>query len=109
MVVVDLPFEPVIQYSFASVYCAANSISEITGMPACFNVFIKGAWLGMPGLLTTKAACMILCSVCCCSSKSISSSCKALRYPSPIRSEEHTSELQSRENLVCRLLLEKKK
>src|SRR5215475_16105773 len=31
---------------------------------------------------------------------------------SPIRrarSEEHTSELQSRENLVCRLLLEKKK
>src|SRR5690606_39922384 len=28
---------------------------------------------------------------------------------SPARSEEHTSELQSRENLVCRLLLEKKK
>src|SRR6202044_359961 len=27
----------------------------------------------------------------------------------PKRSEEHTSELQSRENLVCRLLLEKKK
>src|SRR5690606_41009022 len=27
--------------------------------------------------------------------------------PAP-RSEEHTSELQSRENLVCRLLLEKK-
>src|SRR5690606_41185297 len=56
--------------------------------------------------------------------------CKALRHPAPIpgqvfadaieldaptitviaeqhRSEEHTSELQSRENLVCRLLLEK--
>src|SRR6266702_5899132 len=28
---------------------------------------------------------------------------------SPIRSEEHTSELQSRGHLVCRLLLEKKK
>src|SRR5690606_13205498 len=28
---------------------------------------------------------------------------------SALRSEEHTSELQSRENLVCRLLLEKKK
>src|SRR5690606_40868440 len=27
---------------------------------------------------------------------------------STLRSEEHTSELQSRENLVCRLLLEKK-
>src|SRR3712207_6922424 len=30
--------------------------------------------------------------------------------PGPeVRSEEHTSELQSRQNLVCRLLLEKKK
>src|SRR5436309_4995474 len=29
--------------------------------------------------------------------------------PSSERSEEHTSELQSRENLVCRLLLEKQK
>src|SRR5690606_15897935 len=29
--------------------------------------------------------------------------------PSWARSEEHTSELQSRENLVCRLLLQKKK
>src|SRR5690606_39738652 len=43
---------------------------------------------------------------------------RALRIVSPVdahtlvkqsRSEEHTSELQSRENLVCRLLLEKKK
>src|SRR5690606_41565177 len=43
----------------------------------------------------------------------------AARVPDPVllgrcvpargRSEEHTSELQSRENLVCRLLLEKKK
>src|SRR5690606_42102184 len=35
-----------------------------------------------------------------------------LRIKSPLLcqlSEEHTSELQSRENLVCRLLLEKKK
>src|SRR3712207_3942544 len=30
-------------------------------------------------------------------------------FPMPIRSEEHTSELQSRQYLVCRLLLEKKK
>src|SRR2546430_9991319 len=29
--------------------------------------------------------------------------------PSTTRSEEHTSELQSQSNLVCRLLLEKKK
>src|SRR5690606_39888327 len=32
----------------------------------------------------------------------------AARGSTVIRSEEHTSELQSRENLVCRLLLEKK-
>src|SRR5690606_39873432 len=33
----------------------------------------------------------------------------ACRRRARVRSEEHTSELQSRENLVCRLLLEKKK
>src|SRR3989442_7741610 len=32
-----------------------------------------------------------------------------LYYKSQLRSEEHTSELQSRPHLVCRLLLEKKK
>src|SRR5690349_24989682 len=32
-----------------------------------------------------------------------------LRSGAPNRSEEHTSELQSRRDLVCRLLLEKKK
>src|SRR5688572_32135101 len=31
------------------------------------------------------------------------------RQPRWVRSEEHTSELQSQSNLVCRLLLEKKK
>src|SRR2546427_7919301 len=31
------------------------------------------------------------------------------RPDSAVRSEEHTSELQSQSNLVCRLLLEKKK
>src|SRR5436309_9917936 len=35
--------------------------------------------------------------------------CRAGNALRPPRSEEHTSELQSRENLVCRLLLEKKK
>src|SRR3989442_9965565 len=33
----------------------------------------------------------------------------ASRRTHPARSEEHTSELQSRPHLVCRLLLEKKK
>src|SRR5437016_9687469 len=41
-----------------------------------------------------------------CPTNPILSSCRATRKP---RSEEHTSELQSLTNLVCRLLLEKKK
>src|SRR3712207_7958716 len=36
-------------------------------------------------------------------------SCSAAGRPRVKRSEEHTSELQSRQYLVCRLLLEKKK
>src|SRR3712207_8297695 len=35
--------------------------------------------------------------------------CWTATPPSDTRSEEHTSELQSRQYLVCRLLLEKKK
>src|SRR3712207_8341586 len=38
-----------------------------------------------------------------------SSSFSGTKVWSPARSEEHTSELQSRQYLVCRLLLEKKK
>src|SRR2546430_5469720 len=34
---------------------------------------------------------------------------RGVRGEHPPRSEEHTSELQSQSNLVCRLLLEKKK
>src|SRR5438270_12032837 len=41
-----------------------------------------------------------------CTDPGATSSCS--RKP-PSRSEEHTSELQSQSNLVCRLLLEKKK
>src|SRR2546430_10837681 len=35
--------------------------------------------------------------------------CRSSQLERGIRSEEHTSELQSQSNLVCRLLLEKKK
>src|SRR2546425_2077012 len=39
----------------------------------------------------------------------IDTGCLTQRYGGKIRSEEHTSELQSLAYLVCRLLLEKKK
>src|SRR2546430_7841533 len=45
---------------------------------------------------------VVASSASACSSRSMASTA----YP---RSEEHTSELQSQSNLVCRLLLEKKK
>src|SRR2546430_4508106 len=38
----------------------------------------------------------------------VKQSCQARSASSGFRSEEHTSELQSQSNLVCRLLLEKK-
>src|SRR5436309_9435999 len=49
---------------------------------------------------------------CCCSSSAVRNHSISVDFPAPsrpekVRSEEHTSELQSRENLVCRLLLEK--
>src|SRR5256884_3062694 len=48
---------------------------------------------------------------CCCSGKQAirnTTFAKCIRETSSSRSEEHTSELQSRLHLVCRLLLEKK-
>src|SRR2546428_9208681 len=47
-------------------------------------------------------------SLCRATITRISSGCSFLGQPG-WRSEEHTSELQSRSDLVCRLLLEKKK
>src|SRR5699024_12567581 len=46
-----------------------------------------------------------VCTACCVSWACRLTSCSGI----PPRSEEHTSELQSRFDLVCRLLLEKKK
>src|SRR5438132_13984476 len=45
---------------------------------------------------------------CACASRAISSSSCPTAGPITNRSEEHTSELQSHSDLVCRLLLEKK-
>src|SRR2546427_7386562 len=46
---------------------------------------------------------------CASRQKSMPTASLASVNSSPARSEEHTSELQSQSNLVCRLLLEKKK
>src|SRR2546430_4526092 len=65
-----------------------------------------GTTLGPPPLNRKDHPCASSCS------DSWPFSASQARRPSPprqTRSEEHTSELQSQSNLVCRLLLEKKK
>src|SRR2546430_6479272 len=64
----------------------------------------------LPGLLISSRAMhpqsvMFSCSI----PNSPASISRAPQRSSRERSEEHTSELQSQSNLVCRLLLEKKK
>src|SRR5690606_40045306 len=62
----------------------------------------------IPATSATPAATPALASTCPASRRSpfaTTAAVAAFRW----RSEEHTSELQSRQNLVCRLLLEKKK
>src|SRR5699024_12718206 len=71
-------------------------------------ILLAPAWVSMSALCadstllgsrrtTPPATSRETCTPCSCSS------------PATTRSEEHTSELQSRFDLVCRLLLEKKK
>src|SRR3989442_2759640 len=54
---------------------------------------------------TLFRSCSALIGCTACARRSVA----AAASESPRRSEEHTSELQSRPHLVCRLLLEKKK
>src|SRR5438874_6258094 len=57
-------------------------------------------------LLDTSDACAVVATV---GTTSTTSSDPVAEVAARKRSEEHTSELQSRRDLVCRLLLEKKK
>src|SRR2546422_8390866 len=72
------------------------------------SVAARPAWGRVARAFTTGVARAIACSA---SRRSAAASASAFRYmgTAPARSEEHTSELQSRLHLVCRLLLEKKK
>src|SRR5436309_7653614 len=78
---------PIIETMFIRPACVR--VSSVTSLMKPINVSPRNAPIKM--LLSGNVA---------------SSSCTAWMF---FRSEEHTSELQSRENLVCRLLLEKKK
>src|SRR3712207_8323517 len=64
------------------------------------------AWIYLPA--GVRLLCTLLFGAYGAIGLTIASVCAAVFYFFP-RSEEHTSELQSRQYLVCRLLLEKKK
>src|SRR5690349_24082702 len=75
-------------------------------------------YAGFDGLCVSQAVCRIAGSVEAvagnprypfCRTAGIARRTRARPQPFADRSEEHTSELQSRRDLVCRLLLEKKK
>src|SRR6266403_3793003 len=72
----------------------------ITSIPA-FSATAAAASLRIPSCIHTTGAPIAIAS------STIEGASRAGRKTS--RSEEHTSELQSRRDLVCRLLLEKKK
>src|SRR5207253_3839367 len=59
--------------------------------------------------LKTRAGPRCVVGVCCVTLTTEPSGASEPRRTTRPRSEEHTSELQSRGHLVCRLLLEKKK
>src|SRR5690349_22808328 len=62
---------------------------------------------GMAGPALRRSECEIETPVGCVTDARVAH--RRLRSDRAARSEEHTSELQSRRDLVCRLLLEKKK
>src|SRR2546429_7508870 len=104
-----------------SVFCAATLSSALNFTVTTIDLRAKGmtlprlpltvwAWfinaiLGMLVFSILLAACLCLLSDRFFSTHFFS----AVDFPASPRSEEHTSELQSRLHLVCRLLLEKKK
>src|SRR5699024_10179188 len=104
-----------------------NKASVMMGTPANKDIF-KGAGLGTPELETASANDIVIVIDTDDESKveevdeavetelaggggsdDSQKSSEAHNWKRALRSEEHTSELQSRFDLVCRLLLEKKK
>src|SRR3712207_7616715 len=76
---------------------------------------VPASWVDTSGAEPAVASSTLLASLVAASSSRSRVKSSALpryafrRRPLCLRSEEHTSELQSRQYLVCRLLLEKKK
>src|SRR5207253_9344709 len=78
-----------------------------------WRVCCCGHWHTCAAPRTSSSSCtaqeaLRSCTLHCSHAKTFGWSCRRNRWRCSARSEEHTSELQSRGHLVCRLLLEKK-
>src|SRR5206468_5443931 len=99
--------------------CAAANASSTVSTPSCApsGAITRMGLMRICRLTRTRGALLFGLSIArCCSPpqarKKRTPAAPEPAYPHPrsrSRSEEHTSELQSRSDLVCRLLLEKKK
>src|SRR5690606_41969094 len=102
--------------SRCSILCFLIDPAPSSLYPLSLHDALPISWVSIPSLLKMSASSLIraILTSRCVFSMTLAASATliegALWVPATmIRSEEHTSELQSRENLVCRLLLEKKK
>src|SRR5207237_3203073 len=97
------------RYKSSGASGAIRSFLSFTSLP---NIYGLAIWPLLPNCNTAKVACGLrTASTKNCASRGDKPNDKACfaDHTLPLRSEEHTSELQSHLNLVCRLLLEKKK
>src|SRR5690625_6101533 len=83
--------------------CASSFLGPNTFTPAASSASARPALSGASGPITAHVMFSFFAS------STIRSISESLISLCTSRSEEHTSELQSRGHLVCRLLLEKKK
>src|SRR5690606_41220856 len=103
-------------FSFA-LHCPATPPRSTLSLPAALPISVRRGRPATTVALIASHPCTYTCS-CSCSTRTRCPTGKVAPYSystrtrcptGKVRSEEHTSELQSREKLVCRLLLEKKK
>src|SRR5215469_6365642 len=84
--------------------CASSRNFNITRARRCGLVAAHAGWAAAALAIASATSTLLAKATRACTSPVLGSNTSPAR-----RSEEHTSELQSRRDLVCRLLLEKKK
>src|SRR5437660_10078727 len=93
--------------SICIVSCSVSSIIATLHLHLIFFFFSSGALRRLHSFPTRRSSDLVAFRL-AAETDRLAACAPQTNYPTP-RSEEHTSELQSRGHLVCRLLLEKKK